>query len=425
MMRPENDIPRLTCAGRLVANVSSVTAAAPPFLLRRLSQDQLLAFDATLAVAVGLLCWYAASESPVPPETGWHEPVWVSVLAGVLLAAPAAVRRRWPIAAAAVTLAAAAASLASGVVPDYAGSAPVVALGLVLYTVGADIPGRRSVETVAVVLLLIAAAFAYAAHQAFEVAFAALVLGVCWAVGRTVRERRSHTARSAEQATARAVGEERLRIAREMHDIVAHSMSLIAVKATIADHVADESPQEMRAALRVIASTSRDALGELRRTLGALRTEADFAPTPGLADLGALVEATRSAGIAVDLDLYGDAGLPDGTALAVFRIVQEALTNVVKHAHATSCRVAVEIGSHEVRLDVTDDGRAAAGPMPLHAQAGQPAHGGVGRGVPEQAVPRQGLIGMRERVSLFQGDFAAGPAAGGGWTVAATLRHVR
>jgi signal transduction histidine kinase len=189
--------------------------------------------------------------------------------------------------------------------------------------------------------------------------------------------------------------------------------------------VADESPQEMRAALRVIASTSRDALGELRRTLGALRTEADFAPTPGLADLGALVEATRSAGIAVDLDLYGDAGLPDGTALAVFRIVQEALTNVVKHAHATSCRVAVEIGSHEVRLDVTDDGRAAAGPMPLHAQAGQPAHGGVGRGVPEQAVPRQGLIGMRERVSLFQGDFAAGPAAGGGWTVAATLRHVR
>jgi signal transduction histidine kinase len=426
-MRLEDDASRLTRAGRPVTNVSCVTTTASPILLRRLTPHQLLAFDAVLALAVGLLCWYAASESPLPPEAGWHEPVWVSMIAGVVLAGPAAVRRRWPVAAAAVTIAAAAVSLASGVVPDYAGAAPIVALGLVLYTVGADIPGRRSVEIIGVGAALVAGAFAYAAHQAHAVdgedpssgalvIFSALVLCACWAIGRTVRERRSQAARSAEQATARAVGEERLRIAREMHDIVAHSMSLIAVKATIADHVADESPQEMREALRIIASTSRDALGELRRTLGALRTEAAFAPMPGLADFPALIEATQSAGLVVDLDLHGGTGLPDGVGLAVFRVVQEALTNVVKHAGATRCRVTVEIGQDEVEIEVADNGREHAAPNGgrTFALAGSTA-----------GMTGQGLIGMRERVALFDGEFAAGRVGDSGWTVAATLRYAR
>jgi signal transduction histidine kinase len=399
-----------------------VTTTAPPLLSRRLSPAQLRGFDVALALAVAFLCWYAASESPVPPETGWREPVWVSVIAGVTLAAPAAARRRWPVAAAAVSLAVAAASVASGVIPDYAGSAPLIALGLVLYTVGADIPGRRSVEIVAAVVLVAAGAFAYADHQVFEVAFAALVLCMCWAVGRMVRERRVHAARTAEQATALAVDEERLRIAREMHDIVAHSMSLIAVKATIADHVADEYPQEMRAALRVIASTSRDALSELRRTLGALRSEAAFGPAPTVAELAGLADVTRSAGLVVDLDIRGDVELPEGVALAVFRIVQEAMTNVVKHANATSCRVEVDIRADDVHIEVTDDGRSAGATSREQdvVELGPTDGALIGHG-----PIRQGLIGMRERVALFDGEFAAGPAQVGGWAVIATLRYGR
>jgi signal transduction histidine kinase len=175
-------------------------------------------------------------------------------------------------------------------------------------------------------------------------------------------------------------------------------MSLIAVKATIANHIADQRPQEVRDALRVIEAASRSALADMRRTLGALRTEAEFAPAPGVADLPALVAAATSAGLTVDLTVTGDADLPDGAGLAVFRIVQEALTNVVKHAGAAHCRVVVAGEPGAVRIEVTDDGRG-----------GVPGPGG------------QGLIGMRERVALYGGRFDAGPGTHGGFTVRARL----
>jgi signal transduction histidine kinase len=230
------------------------------------------------------------------------------------------------------------------------------------------------------------------------------VLAACWTVGRTIRERRAYAARSAEQATELAVGQERLRIARELHDIVAHSMSMIAVKATIADHVADSQPQEMREALRVIATTSRDALGELRRALGVLRTEGTLVPTPGLADLAELAAAARTAGLAVDLAVRGVGTPPEGVTLAVFRLVQEALTNVVKHAQATECRVDVDIGQGEIHVRVADNGSAPRPSGSVDRQAGQ------------------GLVGMRERVAVFGGELRAGPADEGGWVVATTLR---
>jgi signal transduction histidine kinase len=400
---PGNDDRGRTRAARRGTNLSTVNVA-PPLLARRLSAAQLLAGDVVLAGCAAALCWYAAIESPQPPATGWHEPGWVSALTGAALGAPVAVRRRHPLAALAVATLVAAAALAGDVIPDYAGAAPTVALGLVVYAVGLSVPFRRSIVATAAAAAVFLVALIYAPDSTFgpgaaaENLFGTLVIGASWALGWTVRERRAHAARLAEQATARAVDDERLRIAREMHDVVAHSMSLIAVKATIANHIAEERPQEVRDALRVIEETSRGALADLRRTLGALRTEAEYAPAPGVADLPALATAATSAGVPVDLVIVNAANLPDGAGLAVFRIVQEALTNVVRHAEARHCRVVVEGAEDAVHIEVTDDGRG-----------GEPAPGG------------QGLIGMRERVSLYGGRLDAGPGEHGGFRVRASL----
>jgi len=238
------------------------------------------------------------------------------------------------------------------------------------------------------------------------------VAGACWATGRVVRERRAHTASRAEQATALAVEQERLRIARELHDIVAHSMSMIAVKATIADHVGGEHPEEMREALRVISATSRETLQEIRRALGVIRAEAAMTPMPKLADVTGLVEAARSTGLTVELDTRSEAAssvhdLPDDVALSVYRVVQEALTNVVRHSGAANCRVEIVAGDGLVDVRVVDDGVRHGG-------------GDNAEGRPE---PGQGLIGMRERVAQFDGELSAGPRLDGGWVVATTMRY--
>jgi signal transduction histidine kinase len=192
-------------------------------------------------------------------------------------------------------------------------------------------------------------------------------------------------------------------------------MSLIAVKATIANHVADERPQEVRDALQIIEATSRTALTELRRTLGALRTDPDRAPAPGVAELPSLVEAATSAGIEVQLDVRGVADLPEGVGLAVFRIVQEALTNVVKHAGATRCRVTVAGAPDAIVIEVVDDGRGGDDSVGGGAAGGRAGDGSGagGRG--------QGLIGMRERVALYGGELRAAPDPAGGWAVRARL----
>jgi signal transduction histidine kinase len=378
-----------------------MTTAEPSVLLRGLSRGQLLAFDALLAVAAAVLGWLAASEAPLPPLPVWHEPGWLSVATGILLGAPLAVRRLRPEPAAWAVLAVVMASVGSGVIPDYASIAPTIALALVLYTVGTDVGVRRSVRLVLISLALAGVVFGWAARQPFDVFLIICMIGACWTAGLAVRERRAYAARSAAQATELALGQERLRIARDLHDIVAHNMSVIAVRATVADHIADDQPQEMRESLRIIAATSREALVELRRALGALRAEALVTPTPGLADLGGLVESARSAKLGVELEVRGDHAVPEGVGVAVFRMVQEALTNVIKHARATMCRVDIDIEPGELRLEVTDDG--SSGPKDNE-------HG-------------QGLIGMRERAALFGGDLVAGPAPAGGWMVAATLRY--
>ncbi|MGW4943871.1 sensor histidine kinase [Actinoplanes sp. NPDC004185] len=376
---------------------------APPFLLWRPGPVQQRISDAVLAAAVTLVCLLSAVESPA---TGPREPAWVTLVAALAMGAPLAVRRLVPLSAAAVVLGTAAVCLATGVVPDFAFPGPVLAAGTALYSVGAQVPGRRSVATLVAGAALVATATVVADDSAdgpgsFEVALVALVFGVCWLLGWTLRERRAHAARTAAQATTQAVTEERLRIAREIHDIVGHSLTVIAVKSAIGSHVAAERPAEASAALDVIAATSRGALTELRRAVGALRTEPDFAPTPTLAELRKLADRAAEAGIDVRLDVRGDCEVPEGVALAAVRIVQESLTNVVKHAGPTSCRVDVEGVPGELRVEVTNDGTPARRP----------------------AVDGAGLTGMRERVAMHAGALTAGPRDQGGFRVRATLPY--
>ncbi|MEU9123446.1 histidine kinase [Streptomyces sp. NPDC048506] len=197
----------------------------------------------------------------------------------------------------------------------------------------------------------------------------------------------------------------RLRIARELHDIVSHNLSLIAVKAGVAGHVAQAAPQEAQAALKVIEETSRSALAEMRRTLGVLRTEgAPLGPVPDLDRLGSLAAEANRAGVEVDLTVHGTEGLAEGTQLTIYRIVQEALTNVVRHAAPTHCQITVEADTREIRIDIEDAGPPPGGPP-------------VNRQLPGE----HGLLGMRERAMMYGGSFEAGPRQEGGFTVSVRL----
>jgi signal transduction histidine kinase len=242
----------------------------------------------------------------------------------------------------------------------------------------------------------------------------AMMLVIAWGVGHLVRQRRTTAARQRAQATEHAAAEERLRIAREMHDVLAHSMSVIAVQASFGHYVIDSRPDEAATALGLIETTSREALAEIRDLLGVLRRHetgpndsangkagaAPLGPAPGLAELDHLLARTAEAGVDADIEVRGEARtLPPGLELSIHRIVQEALTNVVKHSAAEQCRIVLEYRHDELLLDITDDGPADTADAP----AGH------------------GLIGMRERVDLHRGRFAAGPLPGGGFQVTARI----
>jgi len=326
-----------------------------------------------------------------------------------------------------------------------------------------------------------------------------LLLSLCmiivWTAGYTVRQRRSYAVRLQDEAASKAVAQERLRIARELHDVVAHSMSVIAVQAGYGQYVIDAQPQDARDALGAIQATSREALDEMRRMLGALR-QADDAdarqnlagtragepgarrddadarqretdarphdagsaasplfPAPGLADLDRLISRTAGAGVQVDVTRYGQPlDLPPSIDLSAYRIVQEALTNVVKHARTSSCRVLLGYRDDELTIEVTDDGAGLSVPgMAGAGVRGQEAAAPGGHGLaPEtsrgvlmlddaHARPDSGLsglpgsllgglpgaghgiIGMRERVTLLGGEFSAGPLPGYGFRVSARI----
>jgi signal transduction histidine kinase len=234
-----------------------------------------------------------------------------------------------------------------------------------------------------------------------NVAYCLLALAAGDAV-RSGREAVERTAAAAEEQALRRLGEERLRIAREVHDVVAHSISAINVQSGVAAHLMDRDPEQARSALRRIKAASGEALAELRTTVGVLRdpdAPAPVRPHHGLGDVEELLVGLRSAGLRVALDIGPLASVAPDVQDAGYRIVQEALTNVLRHAEATSVRVRVAADAGAVEVEVVDDG------------AGTGAVGGSGNGI----------RGMRERACALGGALEAGPAAGGGWRVAAHL----
>jgi signal transduction histidine kinase len=247
-----------------------------------------------------------------------------------------------------------------------------------------------------------------------------LPLLAAWFVGDAVAARRRYLAglteqaereRAAESERARQdLREERVRIARELHDVVAHALTVVTVQAGVGRRLMARRPEEASIALETIETVGRTAQEELRVVLGLLREEgigaADLAPAPRLADLTELAETVRAAGTAVDLRIDGtEACLSPALQLSIYRVVQEALTNVVKHAPAAAATVAVAISDTDVRVAISDDGADRGNDRP-RGRAG---------------TPGQGIVGMRERVSAFGGSLVAGPRAGGGFRVLAEI----
>jgi signal transduction histidine kinase len=323
------------------------------------------------------------------------------------------VRRKRPVAVLAVVAVISVAYYVAGY-PDGPGW---VALFVALYTVTAQGDGRRSVWTAAGVIAALTAVWLLTAdldplNAAGWVFFRVGGAVMAAALGESVRgrrvlaeeaqERAERAERTREEEAARRVDAERLRIAREVHDTIAHALSVINVQAGVTAHVLDRRPDRTREALETIERTSARALHELRATLGVLREAGDDRrePPPGLHQLGELAETARAAGLDVAIEGGAPGGeVPDAVQHAAYRIVQESLTNAVRHAGPSRVTVSVGGGPEGLEIVVTDDG------------LGGRVDAGDGRGVP----------GMRERAALLGGEVTAGPLPGGGWQVRARL----
>jgi signal transduction histidine kinase len=316
----------------------------------------------------------------------------------LLLVGPAALtfRERWPHRATLVAIVATAVFVARG-----HAFGPVFASPLVgLFAAGLTPRRSRTWALAGTAGLAMFVALAADPRQAgLPWVHLGLVLG--WlaalvAVAEVVRNRREATADRARQVA----DEQRLRIAQELHDVLAHDISLINVQAGVALHLLDEQPEQARTALANIKEASRDALQELRSALDVLRrgSDAPRSPAPRLTALPTLVDGVRAGGLDVHLHLPADLpSLPASVELAAYRIVQEALTNVTRHARASSATVRIGVGDDAVTVDVADDGLGAVAP------------------------PGNGITGMRERATSVGGTFDAGPDPGGGFRVRARL----
>jgi signal transduction histidine kinase len=357
--------------------------------------------DVVVAVVVGLPVVGTAVGNGIPEDQGL-----AGLVVGLLTVAALLVRRRWPFGTLVAVLAIA---VASPVDAQF-----ILPLAVALYTIGS----HRSWEAaIAGVGLVVGTGFVYVLAggpdlQYEDLAATALASAVAAGVGLYVGSRRARVAALEERAERldhereRAVAEERLRIAQELHDVVAHNVSLIVVQAQALGATVDDP--RVAAATDGIADLGRSAMTEMHRTLKLLRGSddaAERAPNPGLADLDALLARSRAAGVAVDLAVEGQPrSLPESVDLSAFRILQEALTNVVKHAGRAHTTVLLGYGSDALELTVRDDG------------AGAPSK-------PPEAAGGHGLIGMRERAALFGGTLTAGPCDGRGFEVRALLPY--
>ena len=388
--------------------------------------DPRLADAAVAVVLLVVMVLTVATKSPQPGQRGGDA---LAYLLCVGLAAPYAFHRRSPMPALAVEMV----SLLAFAARHYA-AFPGLNVWVLLFGIALHCGRRPALVALGVSF----AAFCVAlAAQPPGVATPAtwsstlLATAVAWLMGENQRNRRARWAaleersrrleREREEKAAHAVAEERLRIARELHDVVAPSMSVIAVQSGVGHHVIDTHPEQARAALAAIEMTSRSALAEMRRLLGVLRPDGEsngaLTPAPGLSDLPVLVKQVCAGGVRAQVRVDGEPHeLGPGVDLSAYRIVQEALTNVIKHG-GSSADVLLGYGPDELLVQVTDR------PDPGLARARLP----VDRDRPAQPGPRSaaghGLIGMRERVAVYAGEFEAGPVPGGGFRVTARLPY--
>jgi signal transduction histidine kinase len=373
------------------------------------------AFDSALALVAASLPMAFFASMPVPSGV----PVGVVALGYALVllhTLPLVARRRFPGAVLAVCVASGLAFAALFMPPFFLGPALLVAV----YSVAAY--GSRWVSLAGLVVAELGLAAVWLTPAMLDRSTFLLYMGiiaVAWVLGHFVGDRQVYAAqleertaeleRAREELARRAVVEERLRLARELHDVVAHAMSVIAVQSGVGAHVAASRPEEVGKALSAIEATSRAALTELRRLLGVLRQDSDpqasLTPVPGLANLDSLLTEVGKAGLAVRVRVKGTPlQLPAGVDLSAYRIVQEALTNVVKHAGPAHAQVTIGYRDQDVTVEIVDDGRGAVPPA---------SDGRAGTG--------HGLTGMRERVAAFNGELQVGPRPGGGFRVAARL----
>jgi len=393
---------------------------------------------AVMAVAA-MLELVVRRNSPAAPST----PLWFSVPAVELLVLPLVLRRRFPFAAPATFwLLSAALTFVNGWLVPFVGSLGVVGLatafllgnlrderkawiglGIVvgcILVVVANIPTAQSISDYVFISLrfIVSWVAGYALREHAEQAEAAEIRATLAEREREAAEMRAALAerereaaelrasfaeREREAAARVAVAEERSAIARELHDIVAHAMSVMVLQVGAVRHRLPQTDTENRQALGRVEQAGRTALAEMRRLLGAMRSNADgvaLGPQPGLDSLEALLADLRGAGLPVQLQLEGDPlPLPRAIDLSAYRIVQEALTNTLKHAHASQAAVTVRYAPHHVELEVRDDGEGAM------------SNGGAGHG----------LVGIRERVKIYGGQMTAGPATDGGFLLTARL----
>ncbi len=418
-------------AGRLAARVRS--AARRPVLSGVSSVgDAALAAAVTIAAVVTAIEGYLyVSQSPQivrpgvtyiigPPPPHPHLPAMLSwaLLGVVLTTAPLAFRRTYPTSAFGVILAA---SIATG---SYTTAITVAAAIFAAYCAVAYSKYRRTtLPALLAGAIIITVAYPQATAQVPERYTPLLVLVPAVALGNMMRMWRQRAgeslvrmrlAQAAHEAdTRRAVETERARIAGELHDVVTHNVSVMVVQAGAARRMLGVSPGDARAALAAIEASGRTAMTELRHLLGLLAPSGEprtagaddgaLRPQPGLAEVAALVAQVRAAGVPVQLSVTGGSrDVPQGLDLAGYRVVQEALTNVIKHADQAQTAVRIEYRAHDLLIDVANE--APAGP-------GTGLGGGSGRG----------LIGLRERIAIYGGSLEAGPRPGGGWRVRVTI----
>jgi signal transduction histidine kinase len=375
-----------------------------------LSRNPTLQRAADVVLALAIFVGSVADMLTPRVHSGWGGPRALELLSALLISAPLLWRKRYPIPVLLAVFVGGAIDVLS-VAPRQAGFEPFVAEIVAYYSLGAHEDERRSLAAFIALTVLGTVPSAFLHTTVGSVAPSLVFTFAAWLVGRIIRSWRSRAVeleranleleQQRELQAEAAVMVERGRIARELHDVIAHNVSMIVVQAGAASRVLEGAQPHVREALEAIETTGRNTVDEMRRLLGVLRTDdgALLTPQPGLAELERLVASVREAGLPVEVHVEGTATpLPPALDLTAYRIAQEALTNALKHAGSARAELTLRYEATAIELEIRDDG------------AGNGNGGGTGHG----------LVGMRERVALWGGRLEIG-RAGAGWRVHAWL----